>query len=892
MGLEGVTVVRMVKVSVRRLVEFLLRSGSIDSSRAGDLDAAQLGSEVHRRLQAMAEGPYRAEVSLARSFYFPQGALVPAALRMDVPPAAVEGSDPTGWFLRVEGRADGIMDQPSGVTIDEIKGTYADVAELEGPVPVHAAQARCYAYLYLRERQAATGDAMLRRADPVTVRMTYVGLETGEIRRFEQAMWFQELEGWFLELLAGYHRWLGPHMEHVRLRDASLRELAFPYPWRAGQRELVGRVGDTIREGGRLYLQAPTGSGKTVGCLWPALRCMGEGQVRRVVYLTAKTIARQAACDCLDLLNQGGARVVVVVLTARDKICPLRQDAGAATVRAAGHVTPCNPVECPYARGHFDRINAATHELLSAGESGVILDRMAVLAAAERCDVCPYELQLELADWADLVVCDYNYVFRPTSELRCLGGEPGQAVLLVDEAHNLVDRARELYSADLTGKVFAEAARVLAREGGSHSGGPEAERLALALGRVAAYLGCGAVGSPLQLPTGEKAIRTVVDGGDHEPSYRVVQAFGKLPAMLEDLLPMMESYRAQVPAAEQVRQPYQLVSALSLQIAGFQAALERAENNDKYVLYREDLGTAGQHVKVFCYDPSGDVEERLAAVRAAVLFSATMIPRDYYRQLLAARACDASYQAISSFDRSRQLVLVGADVRMRYSKRDQVQYQRVARYVRELLDAKPGNYLVFLPSYAVLREVQRALTTVLPPHTQVLSQRAGMGEGEREEFLAALRSKQASGARGLPGRTSLPTRRVLAIPAHSLVGLCVLGGFFAESVDLQGDALVGVVVVGVGLPRASADREIVRKGFDESGRNGFAYAYTYPGMTKVLQAAGRLIRTEKDTGVVLLLDERFATDEYRELYPRNWGTPRAVTSDTVGSELAHFWSGA
>lgn len=891
-------------VSVRKLVEFLLRSGDIDasSSVAAEVDAMQLGSDVHRRLQSMAGESYQAEVSLARSFYFPQGQFVPAALAMDIAPSMIGEADPTGWFLRVEGRADGVIDLPGRVTIDEIKGTYADVAELTEPRAVHVAQAKCYAYLYLRGIQAAAGDATLRRAEPIAVRMTYVGLDTGEVRRFLQTMWFQELEDWFLGLLRDYHRWLGPRQEHVRRRDAALARLGFPFPWRRGQQELTQRVARTVRAGERLYLQAPTGSGKTVASIWPALRCIGEGAGRRLVYLTAKTIARQAAVDCLRLLNGRGARVVAVALTAHDKICPLRQGRRTSTMRSPGHVNPCNPTECPYARGHFDRIGEATYELLTVSEGGAVLDRQVVLTAAEKHRVCPYELQMELADWADVVVCDYNYVFSPSAALRCLGDEPEQAVLLVDEAHNLVDRARDLYSAELAGRSFERAAAALERD--AWASNPQASReLASALRRVAAWFGRGLP----QLPGG--AVRQPKDlalAQDRQPAYKVVQDFGKLPAMLEDVVPLMERYLAEATVAEQVRDPYVLTNELHLQALGFRSALERAgEKRKNYVLYQERIGgdrsgNAGHagariaKVKVFCADPSTDVGERLGAVRASVLFSATLIPMDYYRTLLAAREEDATYRATSSFDPRRQRVLIGGDVSMRYSRRDQTQYQRVTAYVRQLLQAHPGNYLVFVPSYAVLDAVRVELTgpSALPAGTRVLAQHGAMSEREREAFLDAFRAGHKASRPGLPAtapNARASVGRALAAPQASLVGLCVLGGFFAESIDLRGNALVGVVIVGTGLPGISADRELVRKRFDESDQDGFAYAYTYPGMAKVLQAAGRLIRSEDDAGVILLLDDRFLTASYRQLFPREWDAPTEVTQDTVAAELARFW---
>lgn len=883
-----------VRISVRKLVEFLLRSGDIApaTTAAAELEAMQQGSDVHRRLQAMAGEPYQAEVSLARSFYFPRREFLPAALAMDVEPEMVENSDPTGWFLRVEGRADGVMDEPQGVTIDEIKATYADVAALREPVPAHVAQAKCYAYLYLRGVQAAAGDATLRRAAPITVRMTYVGLDTGEVRRLSKTFWFQELEDWFFSLLLGYHRWLGPRMAHVRRRDQALRGLDFPYAWRPGQEELVRRVEATVSEGGRLYLQAPTGSGKTVGCVWPALRQMGRGSGRRLVYLTAKTIARQAAQDCLGLLNRRGARVVAVVLTARDKICPLRSDARRAGVRGAGHTTPCNPEECPYARGHFDRIGEAARRLLLASEAGAVLDRRSVREVADLRRVCPYELQMEIADWADAVVCDYNYVFSPSAAQRCLGSEPDQAVLLVDEAHNLVDRARELYSAELTGAAFARAAASLSREDPSD----QARELACALKSVADKLG-GArrLGDGRPLP-GDGQCK----GGGREAgrtSYRVVRDFGGLPNLLEATLPVMEAYLAQVPPAQQVRDSFVLANELHLQMVGFVGALARAKQGEDgggsagYVLYEEDLGPRGTRAKVFCADPSGEVGERLASVRASVLFSATLIPQDYYRKLLAAREEDPTYLATSAFDPKRQRVLVGGDVAMRYSRRDAEQYRRVATYVRRLVEARSGNYLVFVPSYQVLDAVREELGRALPAGVRLLAQRGRMGEREREDFLAAFRAGrgEAPATPALCGEAPSSDGHALATARPSLVGLCVLGGFFAESIDLRGDALVGVVVVGTGLPGMSAEREIVRGQFAEAGQDGFAYAYTYPGMAKVLQAAGRLIRTERDAGVVLLLDDRFATQAYKDLFPREWDVPTLVTQDSVARALRSFW---
>lgn len=909
---------RTCTVSVRKLVEFLLRSGDIApaASAAAQLEAMQAGSDVHRRLQAMAGSSYQAEVTLAHSFYFPSGDFVPEALRLDIAPETVEPTDPRGFFLKVEGRADGVVEQSSGIMVDEIKGTYADVDEITAPLALHDAQARCYAYLYLRSMQGRQGPgadcgsgsvrgtssalglssasgtssvpAFVYRNLPIAVRLTYVGLETGEVRRLMATYWYQELEDWFFDLLRRYHRWIAWQARHVARRDERLRKLEFPYAYRQGQRELVEEVGRSIAQGGTLYLQAPTGSGKTVGTVYPALAALGHGEGDRVVYLTAKTMARQAVLSCLDLLERQSAGVLAVQLTAKDKICPLKTGRSGASVRSAGQTTPCNPVECPYARGHFDHINDAAFDVLTRARDGLVVDRVAVLAVAERHRVCPYELQLEVGDWADVIVGDYNYVFSPSASLRCLGEEPERAILLVDEAHNLVDRARENYSADLTGGEFCRVIDVLS--GGSHTQSlayaqpidahAQPKTLASLLAKAAAWFG----GRQARLSDG---------GRGANKAYRVQRGFGNLPTLLEELVPALQAYLDRVPAEEQVDDPYILTRNLTMRILAFQGALGRATDTDGYILYEEALPGGDTRAKVFCADPSGEVGDRLGSVRAAVLFSATLLPLDYYRKLLGAGPDDRTANAESCFDSSHRLVLIGTDVAMRYSKRDRGQYVRVARYIQSAVTTKKGNYLVFLPSYRVLEEVAAALDGLLPADVRVVKQDGRMSETAREKFLSAFRGRQtdaAEAARSLPA-THGGMSEGDAPGGAGVLGLCVLGGYFAESIDLRGDALIGVIVVGVGLPGISAERDLVREQFEGEGEDGFAYAYTYPGMTKVLQAAGRLIRTEHDCGVVLLLDERFDSPTYRALFPQEWGSPQACTVDTAGPRISSFWRG-
>ncbi len=839
---------RVLKASVRRLVEFVLRSGDFDrSASTGEvLDAMQAGSAVHRKLQAEGGDLYQAEVSLSRLFYFPGGAFVPEAIQQNIDPLDLD--DPQGFALLVEGRADGIIDPGSGsVVIDEIKTFATDLESIGEPYPVHVAQAQCYAYLYLRKQQEAQGDITARRSDAITIRMTYASLETGELTQFESTLWFRELETWFLGMLERYHRFAAWQAAHLRERDASLAQLDFPYAFRAGQRELVGHVANAITEKRNLYIQAPTGSGKTLSMIYPSLKAMGEGKGDRFCYLTAKGTARQAALGCFDLLESRGLRFGVIAVTARDKICPIRNGhvggPDREDVMLADPLTVCNPRECPFAHGHYDRINDAVYKTLC---SGLVLRRADMEAAAQRWQVCPYELQLELADWLDGVVCDYNYAFRPASSTsRAIGNGASDPIYLVDEAHNLPGRVQELYSASLESGMFSGLAR-------------ELSDLDLRLGVIEALENIVTWFSKRQLLLPEQAGK----GG----GYARIQDFDTLPELLERFVSEVEAQFA----ADALPRTSRLFSLYArpvyFLVLAFLAALERID--EKYTCYEERLADGELRVKVFCLDPSGAVAERLEGVRSAVFFSGTLLPMPYYRAMLAAGERDYTINARSCFDPSRRLVLLAEDVTSAYKERGAEQYACMAAYVARAVQAYPGNYLVFSPSYRMLGEVADAFERVMPGGTEVLRQTPAMTDAEREAFIAQFLEKRGG---------------------DSTVGFCVLGGFFGEGIDLPGDALVGVVIIGTGLPQMSAERALVRDYHDTRGRDGFAYAFTYPGFNKVLQAAGRLIRTEQDRGVVLLLDKRFCRSDLQELFPREWQRVETCTLATVSGKLSTFW---
>ena len=852
---------RTLRTSVRKLVEFLLRSGNIDAEhdRGGGYEAMQAGSDIHRMLQASGGKAYQAEVSLAGSIYFPDGAFSPHAARLEIREEAV--SDQDGFFLRIEGRADGIIDDGTHpLLVDEIKGVSRDVSAIDAPDPIHEAQALCYAYLYLRKTRGSTALAS-SFAEQVIVRLTYASMTSGEVRHLEKAYDIPDIETWFFLLLQRAERWAAWRTRHDGLRNPSLAELEFPFEPRSGQRQLMDAVTAAIREERRLYVQASTGSGKTIATLFPALKAMGTGKVSRIAFLTAKTMTRRPVLDCLELLRRQDVAVNVLVVTARDKICPLRDRAQGADVRARPLTSLCNPHECPYARGHYDAVNDALYDAISTRD---VLDATHITSVATRHHVCPYELQRDVTRWADLIICDYHYAFAPSASLFGLADDSDGGVYLVDEAHNLVERMRDMYSAQLVASDLKALERLL----GAHDAFAQLTKTLRAV--IATF------------PAWEKALPTTARSSarvrGRRPAYQVVRMSDELTdsiaALSDGIDTTLEEYpfptgnayghdeRAQSQSGTAI-EAFLALRDMSLNLRGFLGALQRTEAG--YVTFLDRTEAGGKALRIFCVNPSHDLDKRLEQTKAAVFFSGTLLPMEYHQRLLAAKEDDASLYVQASFDHRRQQVLIGTDLSARYSQRGPQLYARIASYLMALTHARPGNYLVFLPSYAMIAEVEKALGRLADNRTMIV-QRPAMRETERERFVAKFRDKHASDA--------------------SLVGLCVLGGIFGESIDLPGEALVGVVVVGTGMPRASGEREVIRDYFDAKEGRGFAYAYTYPGANKVLQAAGRLMRSEEDHGVVLLLDDRFLERELREVFPREWGNVQTCTLESMPRLLA------
>lgn len=784
-----------VKISVRNLVEFILRSGDISDGNSGTLskEAMNAGSRIHRKLQKKAGSYYHAEV--------------PLKIKVDKEP----------HHVIIEGRADGIIQkkhpeaEDGFVTIDEIKGVYRRLEELTEPVQVHLAQAMCYAYIYAAQETLSD----------IQVQITYVNLESEEMKQFQRVYTFAELSVWFQHLVDELLKWVTFAIAHQEDRNRSIETLEFPFTYRKGQKDMAACVYKAIEQNQHLFVQAPTGIGKTMAAVYPAVKSFATGLTSKLFYLTAKTIAHTVAKNAIQVLQRDGMICSYVIITAKEKICPNEE-------------MDCDAEVCPYAKGHYDRINEALYDLITHENS---IDRDVVLQYANKHMVCPFELSLDTSLFADCIICDYNYVFDPRVNLKRFfakdGGNQGEYVFLVDEAHNLVDRASSMYSAALMKEDFLEIKKLIKKYNG---------KTARLLDRCNREL--------LEM---KRACM--------EENYQVLSSLGDLHFKLLNLHSGLESFLEDfkhIPERKEVLEFY-------FKLNTFLNISELLD--DSYVIYDEILPDGRFMIKLYCVHPANNLRNCLDKGIATIFFSATILPVNYYKEMLSNSPKDLAIYIPSPFEQSHRRILIGNDVTTRYAKRSISEYRRIYEYIREVKESQPGNYMVFFPSYQMMYEVYDIAEREQTDGTQFLMlQSPGMKEDAREEFLRQFGERK------------------------NILAFCIMGGIFSEGIDLDREKLLGAIIVGPGLPQVCNERKILMDYFNrESKKNGFRYAYLYPGINKVFQAAGRVIRTEEDKGVILLLDERFATREYAELFPIEWQDAVCCNRKTVKEQLQNFW---
>ncbi len=846
-------------ISVRNLVEFILRGGDIDNRSSRMVQEAMLeGGKIHRKIQKSMGSSYTAEV-----------------------PLKIERIEES-YILVVEGRADGIAfgefaaDEPAEQMeeqrlsetqeeqrlvdaqkdemqigeplwyIDEIKGVYRNLASMEQPVYVHKAQAMCYAYIY----------ALQNHLDRIGVQMTYCNLDTEDIRYFREIWEWEDLYDWFEHLITEYKKWADWQIAWRKIRQESIVQLEFPYPYREGQRKLVADVYRTIMRRKTLFIQAPTGVGKTISTIFPAVKAVGEGLADRIFYLTAKTITATVAKETFQILWEHGYQAKIIQLTAKEKLCMCGEDGTEAL--------ECNPVNCPYAKGHYDRVNDAVYDLLQTSD---LFTREEILTQAKKYQVCPFEMSLDVATWVDNILCDYNYVFDPNVYLKRFfqEGIKGDYIFLVDEAHNLVDRSREMYSAQLYKEDMLAVKRIMK---------PHHYMIAKTL---------------------DKCNKAMLEFKRECETYEVQESVGVLTFHLMRLASQLEEFfekPREFPEKKEVLDFY-------FEVRNFLNMYELVDEH--YVIYTQMEEDGRFMIKLFCVDPSLNLQKCIDKANATIFFSATLLPINYYKQILSTKEDNYAIYAESTFAENQRLLAFAPDVSTKYTRRGPAEYLRIAQYIQAAVEGKEGNYMVFFPSYKMMQDVYEVFRDIAEGENpadsaeegqdredgkegknskdgrygreeknqilEICMQTSNMQEQEREQFLQMFEQEREG----------------------SLVAFCVMGGIFSEGIDLKNDKLIGAIIVGTGLPQISNERQILKDYYDEQGLSGFDYAFRYPGINKVLQAAGRVIRTQEDRGIILLLDERFLQADYTPLFPREWKERKVCNLKQIKEEVKRFW---
>ncbi len=805
-----------VSVSVRNLIEFLLRNGDISPGRSASSSDMAEGTKAHRKLQKAAGEGYEAEVRLKFSTVISPSDVAKVALEL-----GYRGDLSFEIELKIDGICDGIL-QENGITvIDEIKSTADSLDNIESDTyPLHWAQARCYAFIYGAEQGL----------EALSVRLTYYQIESGEVKWFYLSQTIGQLAEFFYGLVEEYKKWAVFDVIHRIEREEGTESLPFPYgEYRKGQRELAAACYRVINGQSTLYAQAPTGTGKTMSVLFGAAKTLYNKKKsphgRKIFYLTAKTVTGNVAVKACRALAESGFSPKnlqfgwrCMVITAKEKTC--------------GYGKQCDPEACPFSLGHYDRVNAAIMDILS---HETIITQDIMKSYAEKHSVCEFEFSLDVSERCDVIICDYNYAFDPRASLRRYFTSGGDYVLLVDEAHNLIDRGRDMYSCGISKRAVLRAAATL----------KHIPPLAKRLKKINAFI--------LKLKKSMESDREVL--APPTEFYSLCSAFC-------ESFGVYLSERIKGTEDKEVLDLYFDMNNLGYLYSNY--------DEDHFRFYVENRG-GDTYVKMFCADPSEMLEKVYNKCTAAVFFSATLLPSEYCKKLIGRKnsATDNGYEIRlpSPFSADNLHMIIGNRFSAEYRYREEG-YLPCAEYIMRGMEKKTGNYLAFFPSFAYLERVYGIFTEKYP-HVKVLKQTPELTEGERTDFLDNFTNN----------------------PTESIVGFAVLGGIFSEGIDLVGEMLSGAFIVSVGIPQLCFERDLIKEIFDAKGESGYDYAYRFPGFNRVLQAAGRVIRSESDKGFVMLLDRRFLENRYTQMFPSFWKKLYIAKSpDKAGELTENFWT--
>lgn len=749
--------------SVRGIVEYVLKSGSLDDrfvSRSRAID----GTIAHGKLQKDNEliyENYEKEVRMQYEFHN------------------------ENIVLLVDGRADGIINENENIIIEEIKSTYMDLSYLyEDYNLLHWAQGKFYGYIY----------CMNNNIKKITIRLSYFNINTDQVRSFDKIYSLKELEGFVYELVNKYLEILTLKESFKVERNRSIKELQFPFnSYRKGQRDLAVSCYSIIRRKGVLFAQAPTGIGKTISTLFPAIKAIGEDMGEKIVYLTAKTITRTVAEEAYIKLFKSNLKFKVVTITAKEKIC-------------LNNEVKCNPDDCVYAKDYFTKINDVINSLIKRNN---IFFREEIVEYAKKYNVCPFELSLDLSNWCDGVICDYNYAFDPRVKLKRIFEDRNEEnILLIDEAHNLVNRAREMYSFTLQKSKVMTVNKIIKGKV------PKLYKISNSINKEMIH------------------IRRELEEINKNFKYHNEQ-YKELIKLLRAFISEADNYLVKSKGTD----GYEEVLDFYYEVRNFIAASELYDKEYTTIL-KSDRSEFS--IKIFCINPAKNLRQVIKNTYSSIIFSATLSPIKYYVDLIGGDEESFKLRFDSPFNKENLSTYIYS-LDMRYVNREK-NIDILCNIIYKFINEKIGNYMVFLPSFEYLYKVYSRYIDMYGDEGTMV-QEENLSEIKKEEFLRAFNED------------------------NNIIGFTVVGGMFSEGVDLPGDKLIGAIIVGVGFPMVSIENNIISEYFEE---NGFDYSYTYPGINKVLQSAGRVIRTENDKGRVLLIDRRYKSSKYKLLLPKEW----------------------
>lgn len=752
----------ILRESVRNLVEFCLKNGDIDNRFTGTSARAVEGTRAHQKLQADNDKIY-------------ENYTKEAALNYEF--------DLENIILKLEGRADGIIIENDKVIIEEIKSTYRKFSYIDDSNELHWAQAKFYAFIYAKENNI----------DEIYVRLSYVQLETDEVRSFERKYNLDELREFVINIVRQYEEFSMMIYKEKEKRDTSIKALNFPFSeYREGQRKLINICYYTIKEKETLFAQAPTGIGKTISTIFPAIKAIGEGLGSRITYLTAKNINRKVAQETFDKMHNLGLYFKVITITAKEKAC-------------CNGTFDCNPERCEYARGYYEKIRPALKDIICSENA---LGQEKLNEYAQKYKVCPFELSLDLSLYFDAVICDYNYIFDPKVSLGRLAEETGN-IVLVDEAHNLIDRARNMYSAQLLKSQILNCKKITKGK---------MNKVSSILGKINSFF---------------IELRNECDDKQVDWFYEK-----DMPKQLEKQLRLFLKESEVYLLSGSTFDGYEDLLQLYFDINSFVSTMQLYDENYVTCMTKEAKDFI---LSLYCVNPTKNLTSYITKCYSVIFFSATLSPIGYYIKILGGDENSYRLKLPSPFKKENLKVFI-SPINIRYKHRKRT-LPSVILKIREFIKEEVGNYIVFFPSYAYMDLAWEEITKNDIDDFILIKQESNMNEDDKEEFLDNFKEK----------------RNILAF--------CVLGGMFSEGIDLPGEELVGSIIVGVGYPKICMENEIVREFYEE---NGFDYSYIYPGINKVEQGAGRVIRTETDKGRILLIDERYTTEKYLGLLPKYW----------------------